>query len=204
MAKYNGIFQVGDYTDSTCRGVRIVHISDTHMLHKEVQHLIPEGDILVHSGNFGNYSFLSHLKRAIDYRKEIQEMNEFFSSLPHKHKIFVPGNHEMPFEYFASSKTETVITEAIYLQDKSINVEGITFYGSPWSLKRPKKHARGFTAGKKKIWDYWAKIPKDTDVLVTHSPPEGILDFDIDEEGDYNTNGSGGCPLLKDTVNQVK
>lgn len=42
--------------------VRIVHISDTHMQHEELMNgrllstLLPDGEVLIHSGNFDRYT----------------------------------------------------------------------------------------------------------------------------------------------------
>jgi hypothetical protein len=38
----------------------------------------------------------------------------------------------------------------------------------------------------------WRAIPNDTDILVTHGPPQGILD------------GGQGCPALRPAVIRVK
>jgi hypothetical protein len=64
--------------------------------------------------------------------------------------------------------------DVIYLCDESTIIDGVKFYGSPvqpefcnWAFNR----RRGAELKK-----YWDKIPKDTDVLITHGPPAGILD----------------------------
>jgi Icc-related predicted phosphoesterase len=61
-----------------------------------------------------------------------------------------------------------------YLLDEELELEGLKFYGSPyqpefcnWAFNLP----RGPQLARK-----WAKIPDDTDVLITHGPPGGILD----------------------------
>ena len=59
--------------------IRIVCVSDTHSLVENVQppFNIPEGDILIHAGDFTNQGNLDKVK----------EFNSWLGSLPHKHKI---------------------------------------------------------------------------------------------------------------------
>ena len=64
------------------------------------------------------------------------------------------------------------------LQDESILIKGYRFYGSSWQVQWKNTgfyKKRGSTAIKNK----WEMIPKDTDVLITHSPSFGPL-FDDD------------------------
>ena len=71
--------------------MKIWHISDTHMNHAHLQ--IPaDVDVVVNSGNATN---------CFDPLKNLTEMQEFlawFSSLPIRQKIFVPGNHDTSIE----------------------------------------------------------------------------------------------------------
>ena len=44
---------------------------------------------------------------------------------------------------------------------------------------------------------HWKLIPKETDILITHGPPFGILDRTI-------SNYNAGCEMLLKKVNQIK
>ena len=55
--------------------IRVVCISDTHMKHEKLQ--IPDGDILVHTGDFSSLGRWDDIKRFVDW----------FASQPHQHKI---------------------------------------------------------------------------------------------------------------------
>ena len=66
------------------RSLRIVHISDTHCRNYDV----PDGDILIHSGDFTNNGAQQDLQ-------EVQHFVPYFQSLPHRYKVLVPGNHEL-------------------------------------------------------------------------------------------------------------
>jgi Icc-related predicted phosphoesterase len=43
------------------------------------------------------------------------------------------------------------------------------------------------------IQQHWEKIPNDTDILITHTPPKGILD-------ETNKQIEVGCPYLRKTI----
>lgn len=161
---------VGAISDPNARRIRIVHISDTHMKHEEMLGSIPPGDILVHSGDFAKYHWTRHLKIK-EYVTILQNLNNFFSKLPHAHKIFVAGNHEMYFEREKLEELQSHLPNATYLQDTSVTLDGIKYYGSPWTLKRSGSFARGYAADWDGLVNTWKKIPTDTDVLITHLHP---------------------------------
>lgn len=65
-------------------------MSDTHDKHKfiEPEHL-PPADIFIHAGDFTRMSRI----------KEFKKFRDFIQSLPYKHKIVVPGNHDFGLEH---------------------------------------------------------------------------------------------------------
>lgn len=68
--------------------IRIVCMSDTHSLTHHIKFDIPDGDILIHAGDFTKCGKLD----------EVVEFNEWIGTLPHKHKIVIAGNHELSFD----------------------------------------------------------------------------------------------------------
>ncbi|XP_045173231.2 metallophosphoesterase domain-containing protein 1-like [Mercenaria mercenaria] len=172
------IHKVGNIEKGEAKVVRIVHISDTHMRHDQYQESIPDGDILIHSGDFSAFSVGRYFgNKERDRESVIREINSFFQKLQFKHKVLVAGNHELSFSDKNKDFVEEQLTEVIYLQDKSITLEGLNIYGTPWSAKRAVSYARGFAKPRQHLHRYWDKIPSQTDILVTHMPPEGILDL---------------------------
>ena len=82
-----------------------------------------------------------------------------------------------------------MLEHGVYLQDASVVLEGITFYGSPWNKRRASSYARGFAARSSVLEERWRLIPEGAvDVLVTHSPPGDIMDQGL------------GCPILREHV----
>ena len=171
------VIRVGDDGNETARCVRVVHISDTHMRHDSYLNLLPEGDILIHTGDFTSVTWRRHFDRH-DLNKSIDLIDTFFEKLSgFKHKILVAGNHEISF----SSKNKQYIMDNLkhvtYLQDSGVKVLGLNIYGSPWNAKRWTSHANGFARSWGHFEHRWDSIPVDTDILATHMPPNGILDL---------------------------
>lgn len=164
--------------------MQIVAISDTHGKHRNLK--IPDGDILIHAGD------VSKSGRP----EQIQDFLDWFAAQKHAHKIFVAGNHDFFFEETDLKKIRRIIPkEIIYLNDSGVEINGFKFWGSPitpwfnnWAFNR-KRGAE--------IKQHWDLIPDDTDVLITHGPPFGILDETV-----YGKRT--GCEELLLRVYQVK
>lgn len=132
----------------------ILHISDTHGLHNQLNNL-PAVDVIVHSGDF---TFGGSEKEAIDFM-------QWFCDLPYKHKVLVAGNHDMCM--YGAEKIEGLPDNVHYLCNSSVVIDGVKFYGMPMFMENVIDGT----------YDTIIKnIPDDTDVLVTHQPPYGILD----------------------------
>jgi hypothetical protein len=99
--------------------IRIVCVSDTHFYH---QHLdLPDGDILVHAGDFMAFG---------DLERHIAEFNEWLGEQPHLHKIVIAGNHDSMFES-SPAVARALLTNAIYLESSGVELKGLRFWGSP-------------------------------------------------------------------------
>jgi len=163
--------------------VKITAFSDTHMLHQQVE--IPEGDILIFAGDMSVCRTL----------QDVAGFNDFLATLPHQYKVVIGGNHD---HLLASSPelSHTLLKDAIYLQDDSVTIEGIKIYGAPWQPIFNTNACDAFALPRGKVMrSKWDMIPEDTDILVTHSPPCGIMD----EDGGV----SHGCSDLLETVQRV-
>ncbi len=160
---------------------RLVIISDTHGQHWEMS--IPEGDILIHAGDitlFGEDTV-------------IRDFNVWLGELPHQHKLVIAGNHDYSFEQ-EPEKVVPLITNARYLRDETVVINGIKFYASPW---QPVFLNMAFNLYPPLLAEKWALIPPDTDVLITHTPPFGYGDRTIRDE-------DVGCADLRKRVEQIK
>lgn len=142
--------------------MEIVCISDTHGLHREVS--VPDGDMLIHAGD---------CTHGFGDRLDLGDFNDWLGELPHRHKILIAGNHDWIFQRKPEEARKT-ITNAVYLQDEAVELEGLKVYGSPW---QPEFFDWAFNLPRgEALREVWAKIPDDTQILVTHGPPKGIRD----------------------------
>lgn len=141
--------------------MRIVCLSDTHGLHGQVE--VPEGDILLHGGDLTRHGHV----------QELAEAAEWLRSLPHAHKVIIAGNHDFCLEQ-QPEKSRALLEGLTYLEDSFCHTLGLKIYGSPW---QPWFHDWAFNLRRgEALRKVWAKIPADSDVVVTHGPPQGILD----------------------------
>ena len=182
--------------------VRIVCMSDTHTQTDKLEHVVPAGDIFIHTGDFTNYG----------RKEEVEKFNAWLGTLPHKYKIVIAGNHEITFDpksfdnFWAKKKIfgenfdqespevttfpnyDKLLTNCVYLEDSSIELFGLKIYGSPWVPGL--SHEWGFTLKTEaERLEKWRQIPADTDILLTHTPPLGIGDHTSKEK-------MIGCPQL--------
>ncbi len=166
--------------------MKIVCLSDTHNCNEQIS--VPDGDILIHSGD----------ATIRGTESEVEEFLTWFSKLPHKHKIFVAGNHDWLYENnnrFARLLTANFNIK--YLQDSSTEIEGLKIYGSPW---QPRFFDWAFNLMRgAELAEKWKLIPNDIDILITHGPPNGILD---EVQRKYFVENTG-CEELRKRVEEI-
>jgi len=144
--------------------MRLVCISDTHNQLDKVK--IPSGDILIHSGDL---TYNGTLKEIHKFRFDMRPLVKKF-----KHVLVCAGNHDWLFETDPSlGKLLMKESRITYLEDSSVTIDGINFYGSPHSLFFCSWAFNKYEPELERIYN---KIPLDTDVLFTHTPAYGILD----------------------------
>ena len=137
------------------KNLSILHLSDTHSQHRQLTKL-PDADVIVHSGDF----------TMAGTEREVFDFTNWFCDLPYRHKIFIAGNHD---DCLYGAELSGLDDNCHYLCNSGINIEGIKFYGVPMFMEDDMT---------RKYKEYLSGIPDDTDVLVTHQPPAGILDYD--------------------------
>ena len=148
--------------------MRIIVISDTHC----EQPQLPDGDILIHCGDLTYNGADSETKTALTW----------LSLQPHKHKLFIAGNHEMGWRNETSRyyKLRDFCPPLTYLHDSGIEINGLKLWGSPvqpWFYNWAFQKERG-----EQLREHWEQIPDDVDVLITHGPPKGFGDINKHDE----------------------
>ena len=142
--------------------------------------------------------------------EELENFVNWLGKLPHKHKVWVAGNHDWGMESDQNAydrfhyrrhlsigdvnsvrlHIERLCKEYSinYLNNTGVVINGLNFWGSP---DQPAFCGWGFNRNNTYLTAIWNKIPDDTHVLITHAPAYGILD--TLEDGDM----VGDVPLMK-------
>jgi Icc-related predicted phosphoesterase len=162
--------------------MRVVCISDTHEKHRKLGTL-PPGDLLIHAGDMtmkGNFHRLA-------------AEAEWLRQQAHPFKVVIAGNHDLSLQN--NPITRTLFHGLTYLDEDSVEVQGIEIFGTPWS---PSFCNWAFNAD---LGDqcrfHWQKIPETTDILVVHGGPHGY--------GDRCEDGREvGCPDLTATIERIR
>ena len=132
---------------------KILHISDTHGLHRQLENL-PEADVIVHSGDIS--------KEGTE--EEVLDFITWFEELPYRHKVFVAGNHDLCLQ---GAELEGLEDSCHFLYGSGLEIEGLKFWGIPLLVADQKSGS---------YEEMIQAIPEDTDILVTHEAPYGICD----------------------------
>lgn len=165
--------------------MKITFISDTHNQHEKLS--LPEGDVLVHCGDFTNRGAL----------EDVEIFAKFISKQSFKTKIVIAGNHDFSLEDHRKEEAEKILMDLgiIYLNDSGVEINGVKFWGSPiqpeffdWAFNRKRGD---------EIRKHWDIIPTDTDILITHGPPSNIMD-----QCDHGERV--GCADLLEIVKKIK
>lgn len=156
--------------------MRVVATSDTH---KPVDlSLIPDGDVFIHAGDLCQTGYPDDFKLNL----------EWLSQLPHKQKIFVPGNHDMHLQVYPGPALQD-------FRKIGFSVLGLPGNSNYYSAVLPNgMRIGGFSLvdGLQERWAFGKKTYKDfgvdnpyeifTDLLktcqivVTHAPIFGFKD----------------------------
>ncbi len=162
--------------------MKIVCLSDTHEKHKQVK--LPEGDLLIHAGDF---TWSGKQGPTMDFLDWLEDR-------PFKHKILISGNHDFYFEH-GKNLNRFENRSLHYLINSGVLLDGrVKVWGSPFT---PEFMHWAFMGTPKELETLWAGIPEHLDVLVTHGPPFGVLDRTTEGK-------NAGCPHLLKAVQNKK
>ncbi|PHH76820.1 hypothetical protein CDD80_1198 [Ophiocordyceps camponoti-rufipedis] len=174
--------------------VRVVCISDTH--DRSVH--VPTGDVLVHAGDLSTNGTASDIQAQLDWIR----------TLPHAVKIVVAGNHDrffdpesrIPEDVSANSRLD--LDGLTYLEDElSVQEINVLIY-IPSASSGPFESFAELTSRLDEPMTsfqyppttspWFSRVPPQTDVLVTHTPPKHHLDLGL------------GCPGLLREIWRVR
>ncbi len=146
------------------KGLKIIALSDTHGKHREL-HINP-CDILIYAGDCCDAGDL----------EQMQDFFAWYSKQPAQHKIFVSGNHDLPFELNPELSEELIPNNVLFLNNRIIEIEGIIIIGIEATM--------GLLND--------IEITEKVDIIISHCAPKNILDGDM------------GCEKLRKLIFDVK
>ena len=201
--------------------MKIAAISDLHgLLPKD----LPDGDVLCICGDIVPLEYQNDSYQSVAWFA--LEFVPWTDSLPYKKVILVAGNHDFfletlhkklinvpevdGFSEFKWRSPSDVLKrllpglnkskhKLVYLCDNSVEIEGKTFYGTPYiaDLER-----WAFYRDKDNLKSLFAKIPKKCDVLLTHMPPRVPGMGEVLQKGRFNTGANYGSEELAEAIAQ--
>jgi hypothetical protein len=155
--------------------VRVCVISDTHGAHHSLT-LPPSIDVLICCGDFTEDGT----------EDQVASFIEWYAAQRAKHRLLICGNHEVNLTQKAGNDRDRLSAllsaggAVTYLQDSLVEAAGLRIYGTPW-MPRPTTEVYAHGAwcidgeGPELAGRYRA-IPEGLDLLITHTPPQGVLD----------------------------
>ena len=143
--------------------MKITCVSDLHGYYPKLEGgdlLLVAGDLTAHS-NYG----------------ELHNFELWLADQQYRKKIVIAGNHDtylcesaFPFDNVSGCE---------YLRDSSTSFEGLKIWGSPCTktFEGMNPKCKAFTVDtEEELEEKFSKIPDDVDIVVTHSPPYGMMD----------------------------
>lgn len=187
--------------------MKVAVFSDTHGKHKKVS--LPECDIAIFAGD----------ATSVGHKHEVESfLNWYTKQTQCKHKVFIAGNHDKSFDskFFHSFEDHDLFEEnhdkgkpgwlldmldkhntIHYLENSSVILEGIKIWGSPITPSFYRQYWAFNADRNEEIQAYWDMIPTDANIIVTHGPVHGKLDY-IPERSEYV-----GCVDLKAKIEEI-
>ena len=143
--------------------MKLLCISDTHGKHGQLDLSQYSADVLIHAGDWTKGRDIGFV--------ETEDFLDWLAEQPFKDKVLIAGNHENSVDFnnkhFVHLLSKERYSSITYLQDSSTIIDGVKFYGSPYSNTFGNWAFMKYDNGLSKIWD---NIDEDTNVLITHGP----------------------------------
>jgi Icc-related predicted phosphoesterase len=164
----------------------ITCIADQHMYLPEID----ECDLLVIAGDICNFWALQNPEMQVPWFEVA--VKPWLESVPAKEIVFVPGNHDLIFNYVPKNRWPDLRWRMLIDEELTLETEGgpLKVYGTPWTRRAGDL---AFNKDPVLMREVAKKIPRDTDILICHQQPIGLLG-----------GNKQGCPFIAHEIEQVK
>ena len=185
--------------------MKIVCISDTHNRHRELD--MPEGDILIHAGDFTHNGSKAEVQDFLNWLDNLEVKYGYILVVPGNHDKCLANKSQFNVDWFWEHAGATLLIDqstntrairrntTLSIPDAGIFDAQVSIYGSPYTPLWG--NGRTFMKSRDRLNKTWANIPGETDLLITHGPPKGILDTVANGQ-------TVGCKSLYNHVLRVK
>lgn len=134
---------------------------------------LPDGDVLVIAGDVLTDEYNPRISRHIIQMRFFDEVwKPYLKALGERfpHVLWIAGNHDFFLESISDRRVQARMPPGVhYLEESSIVLDGVKFYGAPWNMTMGWAFALDDEpAQAAKLGD----IPTDIDVLIVHGPPK--------------------------------
>ena len=163
--------------------MRLVATSDTHYP-VDVKKWIPDGDVFVHAGDAMRTGYLD----------EWGALLAWFAELPHKIKLFIPGNHDFHLMVYPGPALQQLRDVGVWVIGMPGNEHyasyklpnGMTLLGLPYVTNLPRW---AFNTTEEYLWDFLRRKGRH-DIIVSHAPIRGVLDY-VPPKGEFKGKNAG-------------
>lgn len=156
--------------------MKIVATSDTHFSPIEPPGGWPDGDVFIHAGD------ALYAGTPMEWMPFVDDMNLLKQ---YKEKYFVPGNHDKHVELYTGSSWQELEDAGVITlmgkKTKQVLPNGMTLAGMPYVTNLP---YWAFNREEEQIAQFLESLGR-VDILVTHTPPRGLLDRDYLKKGTH-------------------
>ena len=234
MVMMNGVAILSPDAPRAPGWVRLVIVSDTHNVDIPIS-LFPPGDLLIHAGDHTTMGLSSELTSAAAWLRSLAaRFTHGVVAVAGNHDRPLDVEtwpRAAPYSQPGESWTTESMTRARslfddgcigdgrpgamrLLQHSATEVAGLKVFGSPYVGLTPRRQAmecdnplrhEGFLRDHARLTELYAEIPGGLDVLITHSPPLGILDSSVQYGGvPRETPISIGSAALRDRLRAMR
>lgn len=128
------------------------------------------GDLLIVAGDL----------TSRDEAEEYMAFHQWIRKQKYKKVILVSGNHDNKIQqgFFSGKSISNEWLGFEYLCNSGTEFEGLKIWGTPHSLifDGVNPHCTAFMKTEEELDVIYSNIPNDINVLISHTPPYGILD----------------------------
>lgn len=145
--------------------------SDTHNNHSKLD--VPKNvDIAIFAGDAG---YSNSLERNII---EVSDFLDWYKTVDIPHKVAIFGNHDVSTVHKVDVIKETYPEITFLNHEEYIHPLGFSMFGSPYSPMFM-TNQWAYQRNRSKMDKLWKDVPTNIDILLTHCPPQGILDMGV-------------------------